>query len=94
MINMDELNSDVLECQFSGIGAIVQKANTMNEELIRLEIGDTDYTPPKMLMMQLLSNIKMEKLIILVFVEKIHLLVVYVLCIVKKAICKLIQRRF
>lgn len=34
MINMDELNSDVLECQFSGIGAIVQKANTMNEELI------------------------------------------------------------
>ena len=49
MINMDELNSDVLECQFSGIGAIVQKANTMNEELIRLEIGDTDYTPPKML---------------------------------------------
>ncbi len=50
MIDRNELNNEVLDCQFSGIGRIVQEANDMNDEdLIRLEIGDTDYMPPQML---------------------------------------------
>lgn len=61
MINMNELNSEVLESKFSGIGEIVQKANAMDEELIRLEIGDTDFNPPEMLVDAIVEQYKNGK---------------------------------
>ena len=61
MINVDDLNCEVLACQFSGIGEVVQKANAMSDELIRLEIGDTDYMPPQRLIDAIVEQYKNGK---------------------------------
>lgn len=45
-----ELNKFLLESQFSGIANVIEKANKLKDNVIRLEVGDVDLDPSKLVM--------------------------------------------
>lgn len=53
---LERINVTVKKCEISGIGKIVEMANKSNDDLIRLEIGDTDFEPPKELLKSLVRQ--------------------------------------
>ena len=44
---MCELNRNVENLQFSGIAKVIEKANKLGDDVIRLEVGDVDLACPK-----------------------------------------------
>lgn len=44
---MMKINKKVEELQFSGIAKVIEKANTLGNDVIRLEVGDVDLDCPK-----------------------------------------------
>ena len=44
---MFEINKNLEKLQFSGIAKVIEKANSLGEDVIRLEVGDVDLDAPQ-----------------------------------------------
>lgn len=53
--------TSVESSNFSGIGNIINKANLIKDDVIRLEAGDIDFTPPKSLLDNIVEEYKQGK---------------------------------